>query len=393
LRFPSAGAPIGLRDILAALSASDTAPLRRDLARLLDVRTAGLAGSGCAALYVMLKALAERSGRNEVLIPAYSTPVLLLPIRKAGLRPVMADADLETFQMDTAHAAELADENTLAVVPVHLFGIPCDLEGARRAAHDGGATLIEDAASALGATLGGRMAGTLADAGFYSFHRGKHVSSYAGGAWATNDPGLADAFARAEATLRRPAFPERAAMFARIAAVALVVRPWCYTLLHPLLAPLKDTKPHKDFLCVAYTAVQAGAVRSLLRRLDAIVAARNERAYRAREILADTDAVTLPRVPAGTRPAFSHCPLMMPDSPTRERAVASALDAGVECTRLNEKTVQAAYHLSPDAYRGGPCPRAEALAERLLLIPCHPLIPMAKVEQAAEIVRKAASGE
>ena len=236
------------------------------------------------------------------------------------------------------------------------------------------------------------LAGTLADAGCYSFHRGKQVSSFTGGAWVTNDESLAADFAREEDKLRKPSAGERAVMFAKIVALALAVRPWFYSIFHSFLAGFKDTKPHDDFLSFAYTAVQAGAVGSLLNRLEQIVTERNKRAERAREILEDTEAITLPKILPGTRPAYNHCPLMMPDTETRSRALAAALNAGVECTLLNERTVQRAYDLKPDEYGGGPCPRADEFASRVLLIPCHPLSPMARVEQTAEIVRDTAAG-
>jgi dTDP-4-amino-4,6-dideoxygalactose transaminase len=80
----------------------------------------------------------------------------------------------------------------------------------------------------------------------------------------------------------------------------------------------------------------------------------------------------------------------MPDPTARANALRASLAAGIECTALYDTTVYQAYDLPPDAYRtsaGGRCPRAEDLASRLLLIPCHPLVPMDRVEQAAEIVR------
>ena len=163
--------------------------------------------------------------------------------------------------------------------------------------------------------------------------------------------------------------------------------------LHSLLERFKDTKPHRDFHLFAYTAVQAGVARSLLERIGGIVAARNERAERAREMLRDVEAVTLPKVPPGARPAYNHCPLLMPDNAARDRAITAALDAGVECTTLYGRTIYDAYGLEPNRRGGGRrCPRAEDLADRLLLIPCHPLIPMDRVERAAEIVKLIATG-
>ncbi len=391
LRIPSAGVPITLKDLARGLLARETEPFRCELARLVGARHVGLAGSGAAAFHLALKALAARSERREVVLPAYTAPVVVLPVLKAGLRPVVADVSLDTFNVDPESVARRVTSDTLAVMPAHMFGIPCDMKSVREAAESGGAAVIEDAASALGATLDGRMTGTLGDVGFFSFHRGKQITSVVGGAWVTDDESLAADIEREAAELPRPSAMERAALFAQLAALSLALRPWVYSLFHPLLAGFKDTAPHDDFRLCAYTATQAGAALSLLARLDEIIAARNARAARAREMLADADGVALPQVPPGARPAYNHCPVLLPDRRTRDRALAAALDADVECTALYDRTIYHAYGLGPDECRGADdCPRAEELAARLLLIPCHPLIPMSRVEQAAAIIRATA---
>ncbi|MFO7898644.1 MAG: DegT/DnrJ/EryC1/StrS family aminotransferase, partial [Planctomycetota bacterium] len=245
-----------------------------------------------------------------------------------------------------------------------------------------GAALIEDAASAFGAALGGRPAGTIGDAGFYSFHRGKQITSVTGGAWATRDPDLAGAIEAEAGTLPRVTVRERVAILAKAVALAWVVRPRVYGMLHRRLERFKDTTPHEEFELHAYTAQQAGIVRSLLERMGAFIGARNERAGRAREILADADGIVLPAVPPDARPVFNHCPVLVPAG-LRDRCIAAGLEIGVECTTLYSTTVYQAYGLDG----GGDCPRAEELADRLLLIPCHPLVPMWKLEQVTEAVR------
>jgi perosamine synthetase len=392
-RIPSAGVPITMGDILSGWLTTNTDGLRSELANYSGARHAGLASTGSASFFLILKALAARSDRTEIVLPAYTAPVVILPVLRAGLRPVIADVDLDTFNMDMADAARLAGDKTLAIMPAHMFGIPCDIAGARAAADGAGAAVVEDAASAIGSTLGGRMAGSLGDAGFYSFHRGKQITSVTGGAWVTSDDELAAAIEHEAAALQMPGFLGRLRRAADIPALALAVRPWFYTLCHPLLARFKDTAPHEDFDASACTATQAGTVSALLARIDRIIEQRNRRAERAREMLSDADGITLPTILPDTRPSFNHCPLMLPDSATRGRALRAALSAGIECTTLYDTTIHRAYDMTPDQYGGGECPRADELASRLLLIPCHPMVPMARVEQAAEIVRRAVRQE
>lgn len=391
LRIPSAGVRLGPGDIAHALVTRSAAGFADALAARLGTRHVGLTSGGSAALYLILKALSARSEQREVVVPAYTAPVVLLPIQRAGLKPVFADVSLETFNIDMEQASGLVGPRTLALMPVHMFGIPCDMEKARAAAAAAGAAVIEDAASALGASVLGKPTGTLGDAGFFSFHRGKQLSTVIGGAWVTSDDALAAAVAHEAETLPRTSVTKRAGLLLKLVGLSLAVRPIVYTVFHPVLARFKDVAPHTEFPLFAFTAMQAGAGLSQLKRLDRTVAARNERALRAREVLADATAVRLPTVPQGAVPSFNHFPVLLPDAPSREAALAATLNAGVECTKLYDATVYQAYHLRPEEH-GGPCPRAEELASRLLLIPCHPLIPIARVEQAAEVVKQTVSG-
>jgi dTDP-4-amino-4,6-dideoxygalactose transaminase len=386
LRFPSAGVPISAADLLRGLFCRSAAPFAEALERRLDVRHAGLVGSGSGAFHLILKVLAARSGRREVIVPAYTAPVVILPVRQAGLRPVAVDVSLETFNMDPASACRLMGPDTLAVMPAHMFGMPCELSEIAEAAKTAGAALIEDAAAAFGSKLDGKPVGTIGDAGFHSFQRGKQLATVTGGAWTTDDDSLADALRKETADLEYPALRTRAALFAKMAALAVAVRPLGYTALYPLIGRYKDVKPHDDFLRCAYTAVQAGTGLSLLRKLDRITAERNRRAERARDILQDVGGVTLARVPPGAEPSYSHCPVLLPSRADRDRALAAALNTGMECTTLYDRTVYEAYGLTPEECGGMPCPQAEDLAARLLLVPCHPLLPVARVEQAAETI-------
>ncbi len=385
MRVPSAGVPITAADILRGLVERDTRRLRDELARLLDISHVGLTGTGCAAFYLILRSLAARSDRTEVVLPAYTAPVVLLPVRQAGLRPVFADVSLDTFNLDPASAADRLGPGTLAVMPAHMFGIPCDLDELSRACKSAGAALVEDAASAFGAALTGRAVGTIGTAGFYSFHRGKQITSVTGGAWATDDTGLAEAIEAEATALDRPPLRRRAGLLARTLALSVVVRPRIYGLLNTLLEGYKDTAPHDDFDFHAYTALQAGVIRSMLGRLDAMIEARNARARRARAILDDTEGIVLPDVPEHAEPAFNHCPLLVP-AELRDRCISAGRDTGVECTILYGTTVFGAYNLDGTSC-GGDCRRAAELADRLVLIPCHPLVPMDKLEQAAEAIR------
>jgi len=159
----------------------------RVLARCCDVEHAIAVSSGTAALHLAVLALGLRPG-DEVLVPAYTFPATANVVALAGLRPVLADVDPETMNLDPSKLE--VGPRTRLVLGVHLFGRPLRL-------HELPALpLLEDAAGALGARYRGGACGGLGDAGCLSFHPRKIVTTGEGGAVTTSNDELADAVRR-----------------------------------------------------------------------------------------------------------------------------------------------------------------------------------------------------
>lgn len=136
--------------------------------------------SGRAALCLILQALAKCSDRREVVIPAYTCPTVALSVARAGLKVRLCDVDPVSGNLNVAQLAETLSKNTLAVIPVHMHGIPCDMYTTLALARQRGVFIVEDCAQAAGATLGGQKVGTFGDAAFFSLARGKGFTSYEG---------------------------------------------------------------------------------------------------------------------------------------------------------------------------------------------------------------------
>jgi dTDP-4-amino-4,6-dideoxygalactose transaminase len=144
---------------------------------------------GRMAFYYLLKAMALPPG-SEVVFPALTFWVMPEMARVSGLTPVFADVDPVSFNM-TADALERAiTPRTVAVVPTHLWGLPCDMDEILAVARRRGLRVIEDCAHALGARYRGRPVGTLGDAAIFSFQTLKPLNAYGGGMVVTADPGL-----------------------------------------------------------------------------------------------------------------------------------------------------------------------------------------------------------
>lgn len=192
---PTAGLPLAWSDLWPG--AGD---LEGAVAIQLGIPRPILTCSGSAALIVALRALAERRpGRERVVIPAYTCPLVALAVQQAGLVPVACDTAPGSFHFDPAALQQVCDARTLALVPTHLGGRVADVATAVALARGAGAFVIEDAAQALGAKVGGRSVGLAGDVGFFSLAVGKGLTTYEGGLLFAADAQLHAALQRAAA--------------------------------------------------------------------------------------------------------------------------------------------------------------------------------------------------
>ena len=145
--------------------------------------------SGRAALWLILRALSIlEPNRREVVIPAYTCPAVASAILKAGLKPVLADIDRDSFGFLRSDLMRKVGDNTLAVIAVHLFGLATEVEDSCADCRQYGIFLVEDRAQALGILPDPqkRGSGLKADVSFFSFGRGKPLSVMHGGLVATS---------------------------------------------------------------------------------------------------------------------------------------------------------------------------------------------------------------
>lgn len=148
-------------------------------------------GSGTDALYLVLKALDIGAG-DEVITVSHTAVNTVLAISKAGATPVLVDIDPETFCLDPSGLAGAVSEHTRAIIPVHLYGHPVDMDAVMDFAGEHGLAVIEDCAQAHGALYRGKKVGTIGVAGCFSFYPTKNLGACGdGGAVSTNDPALA----------------------------------------------------------------------------------------------------------------------------------------------------------------------------------------------------------
>lgn len=148
-------------------------------------------GSGLDALRLALQA-ADIGPGDDVLVPANTFIATWLAVSQVGARPVPVEPDSATYGMDPGRIEAALGPRTRAVVPVHLYGLPADMQPIRDMAERHGLFVLEDAAQAHGASYRGRRIGSIGDAAAWSFYPTKNLGALGdAGAITTNDSSLA----------------------------------------------------------------------------------------------------------------------------------------------------------------------------------------------------------
>ena len=148
--------------------------------------------NGTDALFVTLKCLGIGSG-DEVIVPANTFIATAEAVTQAGGRVVFADVNPKTYNIDVTKLEGKITKKTKAIIPVHLYGQPADMDAILALAKKHNLKIIEDSAQAHGAAYKGRTIGSMGDAACFSFYPGKNLGAYGdAGAVVTNDQGLAN---------------------------------------------------------------------------------------------------------------------------------------------------------------------------------------------------------
>lgn len=156
----------------------------------LDVSHAITFNSGTTAIESALVAAGVEDG-DEVIVPSFTFIATANAVKLAGAEPVFADIDTETYGLDPDDVREKITDDTAAILPIHCYGLPCNIAELQKIAEEYDLCLIEDAAEAFGAIYQGQKVGTFGDMAAFSFCQNKVITTGEGGAVVTNDDDLA----------------------------------------------------------------------------------------------------------------------------------------------------------------------------------------------------------
>ncbi|MFD3839305.1 DegT/DnrJ/EryC1/StrS family aminotransferase [Streptomyces sp. NPDC058642] len=327
-----------------------------------------VAVSSCTtALHLSLVALGLGPG-DEVVVPSLSFIATANAVRYVGAEPVFADVDLATGNLTPATVDAVRTPRTKAVLAVHQGGVPADVHALRAACADWDLPLVEDAACAIGSTVGGKPVGHGALIAAWSFHPRKLVTTGEGGMVTTDDAEWAARLRRLREHGMNASAADRHA---------------------------SDKPVLESYLEVGYnyrmTDVQAAIGLVQLGKLDAMIARRRELAARYDELLRDVTGLTTVRDPAHGQSNFqSYWVLLDGDFPVgRDDLLAALAEAGVSARRGIM-----ASHLEP-AYAGHPrvpLPVTERITRDSLILPLFHTMTEAQQDRVVAALREQARG-
>jgi dTDP-4-amino-4,6-dideoxygalactose transaminase len=182
----------GVFDSCAFILGPNVQAFEREAADYLGVKHAIGCASGTDALHLALRAAGVKEG-DEVITTAFTFIATAEAICYTGAQPVFVDIDPGTFNIDPAAAERAVTPKTRAIMPVHLFGQPCDMAAIRAVADRHGLAVAEDCAQSFGARIGTRQTGSFGLAAGFSFFPSKNLGAYGdGGLVTTDDDGAAE---------------------------------------------------------------------------------------------------------------------------------------------------------------------------------------------------------
>jgi perosamine synthetase len=350
-------------------------------------------------LYLLLARLLTPERPNVVMSP-YTIHDVVNMVLCAGGRPVFADIESETCNIDPAKVAELIDGQTGAVMITHLHGLACDVERIESLCGERGVPLVEDAAQAFGARVGSRMIGSFGQAGVFSFGRAKNVNAFYGGMVLTSSAELADGIRTELADLPEEGGAKLAKRIAHCAVGDFMTVP-------PVFSPItfkvfrfgavngvksinkivqtEDDPKRKEALPEAYrrrlSSLQARLVFEQLPTIDEKTSARLELARIYEEGLRGLDGIELPP----WREDGSHIHLQYAvQVDDRWDYVRYMMSHGRDLA-IQHMTSAAELEIFRDFTRD--CPIARATAERVVLLPTYPGYGSDEARRNVEVTR------
>jgi len=326
----------------------DVAQFEKDFAKLIGTKHCVAMNSGTSALHVAMLLLNIKAG-DEVIVPAMTFIATSWAVSYVGATPVFVDVDDATCNLDPKLVEKAITPRTKAIIPVHLYGHPADLDPLLAIAKKHNLAIVEDTAQAHCAKYKGRTVGTLGNMSEFSFYPGKNLGAAGeGGALCLDDDAQA---------VRARALREHGS----------------------------SVRYYHDEVGFNYRmeGIQGAVLGVKVKHIEAWTAARQRVARRYHELLAGTP-LKLPREAAGCESAYH---LYVVRHPRRDELKKHLEANGVGCALHYPVPLHLQKCYAELGYNEGDCPVAESIGRECLSLPIYPELTDAQVERVASVVR------
>ena len=322
-----------------------------EFSRYVGARFAAAVSSGTAALQIGLQALGLGKG-DEVITTPFTFAATANAIIHCGARPVFADIDPRTFNLDPEKIA--ASKKTKAVMCVHLYGQPCEMDSLKSICREADAKLVEDAAQAVGAEYKGKRIGTFGALSAFSFYATKNLTTGEGGMIATGSKGLAEQ--------------------------ARIIRNQGQT-----------EQYRHDIISYNFrmTDIQAAIGIEQLKRVDSLNRKRIGNAKFLADSLSSVKGIETPFVPRHVKHVFHQYTLKVPKG--RDKLLSYLNGHGIGARVYYPQPVYMQPPYVKMGFGKGLCPVAEKVCGQVLSIPVHPLLKQNELEEIVKQVKDGAA--
>ena len=327
------------------------AEFEKKFAEYIGVKHAVATSSGTTALHTALLAAGIKAG-DEVITTPFTFAATSNSALYVGAKPVFVDIDPETYNIDPKKLEEAVTDKTRAIIPVHLYGQPADMDPICKIAEEHDLVVIEDAAQAHGAIYNDKKAGSIGDAGCFSFYPTKNMTTSEGGMITTDN----DEIAETARIIRAHGESER------------------YT--HVVLG--------YNF---RMTDIAAAIGLVQLKKLDKFNAKRSENAAYLTEHIEKIDGIKAPYAPENVKHVFHQYTIRV-DKAKRDELIKFLNEEGVGTGIHYPKPIYT-QKLYKDLGIEASCPEAEKAASEVISIPVHPSIGLKDLEKIVSVLEEA----
>ena len=352
----------------------------KNVSEYLGVKHAITCGNGTEALEIALKACGVEVG-DEVVTTAFSFFATAEAIASIGAVPVFADVNEQDYNIDPDSVRKLVTDKTKAILPVHIFGTPANMDELNAIANEHGIAVIEDACQAIGSSLNGRMAGGIGNAAAFSFYPTKNLGAAGdGGMITTNDDNLA--------TVCRALKSHAGGKLGYDAAVILGMANDGFTELAQTQTELYDPYKYYNYLVGGNSrldSMQAAILDVKLKRLQEYNGKRADIARRYNDALSDIP-IGLPVMSDNQRENAWHQYVITTDK--KEELIAYLGDKGIGTGAFYPVPLHLQKAFLSLGYKEGSLPVSEMLCKKTVCLPIFPELTDEEVQYIIDTIVK-----